>query len=163
MNMMEKVRRIVTSHNAAGEAIVMSDESVAVPKLDGFDARSAALWSTALVPADNVSDMDGASKPQGMTLVGGSVFRLTELGPNVTSPMHRTYSIDYVLLLRGQLEAILDGGETVCMAPGDVLVQRGTNHVWRNPSATEGCTFAVCMIEAEPVILAGTILAASEL
>lgn len=157
--MFEKIRRVVTTHNPAGHAVVLSDEAVEPPKLEGFDARSAVLWSTASVPADNVADVKGGSRSQGATLAGGSVLRFTELGPDASSPMHRTYSIDYLMLLSGRLEMTLDGGETLQPEAGDVIVQRGTNHVWRNPSASEPCTFIISMIEALPVVAGGEPLA----
>jgi quercetin dioxygenase-like cupin family protein len=69
-----------------------------------------------------------------MTLHGGSVFRVTDLGPEFTTPMHRTRSIDYCIVLSGEVELVLDGGETVQLEAGETVVQRGTSHAWRNPS-----------------------------
>jgi hypothetical protein len=83
-----------------------------------------------------------------MTLHGGSVFRLTELGPGFTTPMRRTLSLDYWLVSSGELELILDGGEAIKLFPGRTVVQRGTTHVWRNPSQHTRCKFVVCMTEA---------------
>lgn len=125
----------------------------------GADAGDAVIWSTASVPAD-VSDagLAGADRKVGLTMHGGSVFRVTELGPGFQTPMHRTLSLDYVLVLEGSLEIILDSGATVLMTAGDALVQRGTAHAWRNPSPDLRCRFLACMIEASPVRLGGRIL-----
>ncbi len=93
-----------------------------------------------------------------MTLHGGSVFRVTELGPGFATPMHRTFSIDYCLVLSAELEVILDGGETIKLFAGDTVVQRGTSHAWRNPSPDTRSTFVVCMIEAQPITIGGKTL-----
>jgi quercetin dioxygenase-like cupin family protein len=50
------------------------------------------------------------------------------------------------MMLCGELELILDGGETVNLSSGDIMVQRGTSHAWPNPGAE--CKFILCMIEA---------------
>jgi quercetin dioxygenase-like cupin family protein len=76
--------------------------------------------------------------------------------PGGSSPMHRSHSIDYGIILSGQLELDLDGGETIALNPGDIVVQRGTNHLWRNPSPTEPCRIAFILIEAKPVVIDGT-------
>ncbi|MGA8479519.1 MAG: hypothetical protein WB696_16305, partial [Chthoniobacterales bacterium] len=70
------------------------------------------VWSTAAVPADNSDrNLEDDKRNVGMTLHGGSVFRVTELGPGFATPMHRTFSIDYCLVLSAELEVTLDGGE----------------------------------------------------
>ena len=51
--------------------------------------------------------------------------------------MHRTVSLDYGIVLQGEMELVLDSGETRLMKVGDVAVQRGTMHAWRNTSSTE--------------------------
>ncbi len=90
-----------------------------------------------------------------MPLRGGSVFRITELGPRCTSTMRCTLSIDYGIVLSGELELLLDGGETIKLLAGDTVVQRGTSHARRNPSQDTRCKFLVCMIEAQPVTIDG--------
>jgi quercetin dioxygenase-like cupin family protein len=85
-------------------------------------------------------------------------FRVTELGPGVTTPMHRTLSTDYCVVVSGELELLLDGEETIKLLPGETVVQRGTKHAWRNPSRDTPCKFIVCMIEALPVSIAGATL-----
>jgi len=155
----KNVRRIVTMLNRDGKAVIYSDETIAIKGWPGADAGDAIIWSTKNVPAD-ISDEDllGDKRKIGMTLAQGSVFRITELGPGFATPMHRTRSIDYCTVLLGELEAILDGGETIRLFPGDTFVQCGTSHSWHNPSRNERCRFMVCMIEAHPINIAGKIL-----
>jgi hypothetical protein len=70
---------------------------------------------------------------------GGSVLRVIEFGPGFVSPTHRTESIDYIAMQPGELELELDGGSVIRLRPGAIVVQRGTNHLWRNPSQDTPC------------------------
>ncbi|MEU2869816.1 cupin domain-containing protein [Streptomyces olivoreticuli] len=159
--MSENVRRIVTAHDATGKAVVLTDDQVLVADFPGasdWNAKSALIWTTAAVPADNVDDLAGSGRSAGATLDGGSVLRVTELGPGFSSAMHRTLSIDYIAVLSGELELELDGGSVVRLRQGDIVVQRGTNHLWRNPSQDTPCRFLASMIESEPISIAGQTL-----
>lgn len=82
-------------------------------------------------------------------------MKVTQFGPGFATPMHRTLSIDYAMVLSGELELELDSGSVVRLRKGDVVVQRGSAHLWRNPSADTPCRIVICMIEAQP-ITAGT-------
>lgn len=59
--------------------------------------------------------------------------------------MHRTETVDYGIVLEGELTLILDEGETVCRT-GDIIVQRGTNHGWANRSDSD-CRIAFILID----------------
>jgi quercetin dioxygenase-like cupin family protein len=72
------------------------------------------------------------TQPPGISISTGSVCRVVDMPPYATSPMHRTVSLDYGVVLEGEVELILDSGETRVMKRGDVSVQRGTNHAWKN-------------------------------
>lgn len=160
--MPEFVRRVVTKNNERGEAVLFSEDVAEIRRWPGADAGGATVWSTADVPADNSdADVAGATRDPGMTLHGGSVFRVTELGPGFATPMHRTLSIDYCMVLAGTLELVLDDGKTVALKEGDTVVQRGTNHAWRNPSIDTRCRFVVTMIDAQPVTVNGASLKAT--
>jgi hypothetical protein len=146
------VGRLVTRLDPDGQATVHSAGELAITKWRGADAGDAVVWSTATVPADNSdTELDTAGKDIGTTIHGGTVFRVTELGPGFRSPMHRTLSCDYLIVLTGELQIIFDGGGALDLRPGDTVIQRGTAHAWRNPSQHQRCTFAVAMIEANPV------------
>jgi hypothetical protein len=97
-------------------------------------------------------DRDWAAKAAAM---GGSV-PLDETAKSATTDgevrhahMHRTRSIDYAIVLSGEIWAIMDVGETKMVA-GDVLVQRGTNHAWANRSNAP-CVMAFVLIDAAPL------------
>lgn len=149
------VRRIVTGHNSAGRAIFKSDELLPVDPIPSGDAAFSLVWTTATVPADNNDETDGRTRDAGLTLNQGSVIRIVDMLPGGASPMHRTNSIDYGIVLSGEVELELDDGAATTARSGDIIVQRGTMHLWRNPSATDVCRIAFVLIEAKPVLFDG--------
>jgi quercetin dioxygenase-like cupin family protein len=144
------IRRVVTGHNGSGRAVIRGDEQFHAKPIAGGEAEFALLWTTATVPADNNDETDGRSRDAGLTLTRGSVIRVVDMLPGCRSPMHRTSSIDYGIVLSGRIELELEDGVKTLLGPGDIVIQRGTNHLWRNPSATEVCRIAFILIEATP-------------
>ncbi len=155
--MAKSFRRIVTTHDDAGRSIVRSDDALTPQRIASGDADFQLVWTTPTVPVDLNRGDDGVQQA-GLTLNGGSVIRIVEMLPGRASPMHRSFSIDYGIVLSGELELELDGGEIVHLAAGDIVVQRGTNHLWRNPSATTPCRIAFILIEAAPVVVGGRVM-----
>lgn len=148
------VRRIVTAHDRNGLSVVRSDDSLTPTPVAGGDANFQLIWTTPTVPANLNNDTDGPF-PAGLTLKGGSVIRIVDMMPGKSSPLHRSYSIDYGIILSGSLELELDGGEVVFLDVGDIVVQRGTNHLWRNPSSDTVCRIAFILIESLPIEVEG--------
>lgn len=153
------VRRIVTGHDDAGRAVFTADDLLPVNPIPSGDAAFSLIWTTATVPADNNDDTDGRSRDAGLTLHQGSVIRIVDMLPGGISPFHRSSSIDYGIVLSGAVELELDHGAVTTARAGDIIVQRGTIHLWRNPSATEACRIAFVLIEASPRIVDGKPLA----
>ena len=149
------VRRIVTGHDDSGKAVFRSDDLLPVNPIPSGDAAFSLIWTTASVPADNNDDTDGRQRDAGLTLHQGSVIRIVDMVPGGTSPMHRSSSIDYGIVLSGAVELELDDGAVTIARAGDIIVQRGTIHLWRNPSATEICRIVFVLIEAAPKIVEG--------
>lgn len=129
-------RRIVTGHDASGKSVVLSD----APSPTTLDIGSAAfheVWITDATPAPL-----GATEPVEPTdrpvrtppPPGGVTVRFTEMAPGAEAPMHRTESLDVGVVLEGETWLLLDDGSETLMHPGDVVVQRGTNHAWTNRS-----------------------------
>lgn len=143
------VRRVVTGHDADGRAIFFADDTVVPQAYPGQDAAFLRIWSTASVPADNNDPVDGRDRALALHGQGGSAIRVVDMAPGMVSPMHRTATIDYIVILSGRLELELDDGLTKTIGTGDIVVQRGTIHRWRNPSATEPCRGVMVLIEAE--------------
>lgn len=148
-----KVRRVVTGHKPDGKATVIIDEE----SQDTVSFRPGAkvwnIWSTDRLPADNEDTADGAKQITGTAKKNGSVFRVIEYAPGVTPRNHRTDSIDYAIILSGEIVMELDD-EEVTLRAGDVLVQRGTIHNWVNRT-DKPCIIAFVLIDAAPVKVAG--------
>ncbi|TPX12169.1 uncharacterized protein E0L32_007055 [Thyridium curvatum] len=83
----------------------------------------------------------------------GATVWYVDTAPGGTSPMHRTVSLDVVVLLEGEIELTLDSGEKRLLRPGDMTVQRATMHAWRNPSADKWARMVAVMAESQPVKL----------
>lgn len=159
MSELPPVRRVVTGHNRNGRAVVVGDETFAPAPIPSGDADFLLLWTTPTVPADNGDPVDGREREAGLTLNAGSVIRIVDMLPGKQSPMHRTNSIDYGIVVSGEIELELDDGSRTRVGAGSVIVQRGTNHLWRNPSATEPCRIVFVLIEAAPYVHDGVPLA----
>lgn len=152
--MTSSIRRVVTGHSAEGRAVVDSDRPLPMEELATGDAAFVKIWTTAQSPADPTDPMDGAERPTGLTSPGGTVIRVVDHFPGCRSPMHRTRSVDYGIMLEGLLDLELDGGEVVHLRPGDIVVQRGTNHAWVNNS-DQVARIAFVLIDAQPVTIGG--------
>jgi quercetin dioxygenase-like cupin family protein len=87
----------------------------------------------------------------------GSVFRILDFRPGVEHRMHRTDSVDYLIVMKGEIDMELDNGVEVHLKTGDVMVQKGTIHNWIN-RGTETCVIAVILIHANPVQAGNKIL-----
>ena len=142
------LRRIVTGHDGNGRAVFNSIDQLEPEIIPSGDAAFATIWSTAEVPVDLNDDTDGRYRDVGLTLNSGSVIRVVDMLPGASSPMHRTNSIDYGVVLSGEVELELDDQTIETCRAGDVIVQRGTIHLWRNPSDNEVCRIIFVLIEA---------------
>jgi len=171
-------RRIVTGHNELGRSVVLSDGESPyrffLEKAGGLQLTE--LWETRSSPADNSGTKDAADHERRIEPVnGGTVFRVIEYPPDrerlkTLVPeeffsgmgaqaaggasrrhpgMHKTHTLDYCIVLAGEIWAVLDEAE-VRLRAGDCLVQRGTNHAWSNRS-DEPCTIAFVLVAAKPL------------
>lgn len=176
--MVEKIRRVVTGHDGAGKSVFVIDgEATAVKEMDSMPGLALTdLWQTDGAPADNAGNRDAADRPIVLEPPPrGTIFRIVEFPPDEAwrgradaaeafdsigaghaadassddPMMHKTSTVDYLIVLKGEIWAVLDDGET-CLKQGDVMVQRGTNHSW---SVRNGkpCLLAAILVGAEPV------------
>lgn len=83
------------------------------------------------------------------------MLRFVDFAPGFESMMHRTRSLDYGIVIEGSIELILDSGEKQVLHRGDVCVQRGTNHAWRNPSETEWTRVVYILQDSQAVEVGG--------
>ncbi len=142
------IRRVVTGHDENGKPIVRFDDrgehsASWRPQMDQQQ-----FWTTTDLPVELAEDgEDKGARQVGTTIEGGSIFKVVEFGPGVTPRVHRTDSIDYAVVLSGEIDMEMDEDTTVHLEAGDVLVQRATIHNWVN-NGTEPCRIAFVLISA---------------
>lgn len=171
-------RRIVTGHSDDGASLIVDDGPSPhrrVREATGLVVTD--LWRTASALATPSPHDDGCSGPYELAPPrGGTVFRVVEFPPDrdwlgrvgvddlrfegdesarqaftgeaARPDMHRTSSVDYAIVLDGEIVAVLERAETT-MRPGDVLVQNATVHAWSNRT-DRPCTVAFVLVDAVP-------------
>jgi mannose-6-phosphate isomerase-like protein (cupin superfamily) len=169
--MSKPARRVVTGHDAKGKAIVLMDGDAPNRKVRQSGIVSTLLWVTDETPADISGSADRAAREIAVPPPpNGSILRVVDFPPEGTvkadnaailremglsagsapvrhAHMHRTRSIDYAIVLSGEIDMLLDDSE-VHLTAGDILVQQGTNHAWVNRSSTV-CRIAFVLIDAK--------------
>ncbi|EAU30148.1 conserved hypothetical protein [Aspergillus terreus NIH2624] len=142
-NGLRPLNRYITTHDADG--VTGFQDQVPDPlqwQQLANGARFALGYATNTIPVDlsENKDLDVYASYlkdlPGVTIPGGTVLRVVDMNPGSISPMHRTVSLDYGVVLEGEVELVLDSGATRLLKRGDIAVQRGTNHAWKNPSKT---------------------------
>jgi mannose-6-phosphate isomerase-like protein (cupin superfamily) len=170
------VRRVVTTIDKNDKAVVLLDGSTPHKKVrPQSQTVSRLLWVTGETPADLSGSADRAAIEIGiMPPRGGSVFRIVDFPPETAQmrnldpasmhqslgdgvpqrglpprhpAMHRTRTVDYAVVMSGEIDMLLDDSE-IHLKAGDVLVQQGTNHAWVN-RGTEPCRIAFVLIDAK--------------
>ena len=145
------VRRVVTGHDANNLAKVLIDAPAANHK--GNEGRSTLMWITDDNPA-NIA-VGETAEDMGARVVGtpppanGTRFCVIDFPPGNHAHMHRTETIDYLVVIDGEIEMDMDNS-TVKLRQGDVMVQRGTNHAWAN-RGDKNCRIAFVLVDAKPL------------
>ena len=172
-----RVRRVVTGHDAKGRSCFLMDglapnvkEMESMPGVALTD-----LWETTASPASNAGIADAAARPVKLEPPkAGTLLRIVEFPPDShwrgkadassafdsigaghapdhssDDPMrHKTNTVDYIIVLKGEIHALMDEGEALLKA-GDILIQRGTNHSW-SVRGNEPCIVAAILVSAHP-------------
>jgi quercetin dioxygenase-like cupin family protein len=138
-------RRVVTGHDGNGKAVVRIDDVGANKRSGRENMVAQVIWTTDDLPVDFAEDgEDKGARQIGTTIPGGSVFRVVQFDPGVAPRNHRTDSIDYAVVMSGEIDMEMDD-TVVHLKAGDVLVQRGTIHNWVN-NGSEPCVIAFTLI-----------------
>ena len=154
------IRRVITGHDVEGTAIVKIDETCSHFREGRPGANICNVWTTDSAPANNSRSNDDGKREGKFTMIeNGSVFRIIEFKPGVEQRVHRTDTIDYIVVMSGEIDMELEAGNEVHLTAGDVMVQRGTVHNWIN-RGSESCVVAVILIHSKPVEAGGKVLAA---
>jgi quercetin dioxygenase-like cupin family protein len=127
-------RRIVTGHAEHGDSVILEDGEVPVSYELPGGFRFSEVWSTAATPAPLAP---GEPEPTRADIgiappAQGSLARVIETPPGAKVPLHRTESLDYAVVLDGEMTLIMDDGSETILRRGDTVVQRGTAHGWEN-------------------------------
>jgi mannose-6-phosphate isomerase-like protein (cupin superfamily) len=176
MTLSADVRRVVTTVDKSDKAVVLLDGANPHKKVrPQTQTVSRLLWVTGESPADLSGTADRAAVDIGiMPPAGGSVFRIVDFPPDTAQvrnldpatmhrslgagaprrglpprhpAMHRTRTVDYAVVMAGEIDMLLDDSE-IHLKAGDVLVQQGTNHAWVN-RGSEPCRIAFVLIDAK--------------
>jgi len=147
------IRRVVTGHDAANVAEVLIDSTATNRKSSSPGTVSTLIWSTDATPAD--ISIGEAIEDFGARILGtappanGTRFAVIDFPPCNRGRMHRTETIDYVIVISGEIDMDMDDS-SVHLKTGDVMVQRGTNHAWVN-RGSEPARLAFVLIDAVPL------------
>jgi naringenin degradation protein FdeH len=172
------IRRVVTGKDATGKAIAMIDAvATTVHRREELGVTNTLLWVTDSVPADPSNQEDTANRKIGIVPPpGGTIFRVIEFAPErevkadyetrrkifqglglapkgesgekpCDPAMHQTKTVDYALILSGEIDMLLDDSE-IHLKPGDVVIQRATNHAWVN-RGNAPCQVAFILLDAK--------------
>jgi hypothetical protein len=167
-------RRIVTGHDTQGKAVVLFDSEVQPKQRSPGGNAISMLWVTDEFPVDVTGAGDRGDRAIGVPPPSnGTIFRIVDFPPTKKTEghvdhdkilkgmgidpatqgymrhanTHRTKSIDYALVLQGEIDMLLDDTQ-LHMKAGDVLVQQGTNHAWVNNSGAI-CRIAFILLDAQ--------------
>jgi mannose-6-phosphate isomerase-like protein (cupin superfamily) len=176
--MRQAARRIVTGHTAQGRATISIDDAGPnVMEVKGWPGLYVTeLWVTGEMPVNNMGAGDQGARPMRHDPTpNGTVFRLVEIPPEKSvagidtaaafehmgshnkpraedsarhPSMHKTNSVDYLVVISGEMWMVMEEGETL-IRQGDCIVQRGTNHAWVNKS-DKPCVLAAVLVDAKP-------------
>lgn len=157
-----QLHRFVTGHDKDGKAIVQTDNDFQWKPFDQDNMGFSVVYTTSSMPADLNDDQDlqthqdvMSSGKLGLVNPNGTVIRCVDFKPGYSCAMHRTQSLDYGIVLEGEIEMLLDSGEKHQMKRGDVAVQRATQHQWRNKSDTEWARMMFVLQDVKPLTVAG--------
>lgn len=158
------VRRVVTGHDASNVAKVLIDGPATNVRASRPGSSATMLWCTDSMPCDvgigeDIEDL-GARELGTPPPVNGTRFAIRDYAPGGPGRMHRTETLDYVIVLSGEIDMELDDS-SVHLKAGDVVIQRGTYHSWIN-RGTEVARLAFVLVDAQPLGIGHPVLRPEE-
>ncbi|KAK6062733.1 cupin domain protein [Seiridium cupressi] len=153
-------KRYITDHDGEGKGVFNTgfEEDVSSTVLPGILLYDTFLQTQTPIQMNGGADLK-AMKEQpphaGLLEDGTTVARFVDFLPGAPAVHHRTASIDFAVLISGELELLLDSGESRLLKPGDHVVQRGTKHAWRNVHPTDTARVFFVQSSSEPLVIKG--------
>ena len=148
---------LITGHDQNAQAICQSAEAASWTEIRGTNYFNV-IYTTSSFPVDMNDDADikqhehvRSEGKLGLVRPNGTVCRMVDFAPDGDALMHRTKSLDYGIIVEGEIELHLDSGEVKLMKRGDVAVQRGTMHAWKNASMTEWARIVFVLQDSQPL------------
>jgi len=150
------MKRVVTGWTDGGEPVVLFDGQ-APAYFDFGEADSYEIWSTDAVPADyRRSDDPTVGDFRVEPPVGGTICRLASYRPGAFVEQHSTQTVDYIIVVSGEL-TMLFGDKEYTLGPGDAVVQQGTPHGWANRGDVD-CVVVAVLLTAQGASAEGRII-----
>ncbi|KAI5778344.1 hypothetical protein EDC01DRAFT_675152 [Geopyxis carbonaria] len=142
-----------TTHTPTGTSVFAAPSPTTLTPLGPSGPAFTLMHATSAVPVSLLSP--STHSPTGIPRCppAGTLFVTSDMPPGAASPLHRTLSLDYAIVLSGTVTLVLDGGEERVLSPGMCVVQGGTMHKWEN-RGSETVRMAFVMVGAEEVVLA---------
>jgi quercetin dioxygenase-like cupin family protein len=158
-----KPNRYITTHNDEGKAVFSQvfDEALATYEIPGmlfYEAYKTFQAPVNMTDEADIKAIQSHAADEGTISFpkpGATILRYCDWPPGGSSPLHRHETMDFGILVHGEMEAIMDSGETRLLKVGDCIVQRNTLHAWRNPSATEFARVIFVIQGCPPVKVGG--------
>ncbi|RYP12515.1 hypothetical protein DL765_007277 [Monosporascus sp. GIB2] len=155
-------RRFITSHNEEGKGVfIVDDDGDHHRIMVQGQAVANIIYSTKGEKVDMNGDKDliyARDNEPAIHVPGGSVARLIDFAPGMESPIHRAMSIDYGVVVEGKFLLTLDSGESKVMLPGDMSVNRGCMHKWKNLDETRPGRMLFVLLDVQPYSVGGKVL-----
>lgn len=153
---LQQLKRFTTANSEAGKSVFLASGDVVPPStIAAGGLQIFNCYSTDRFPVRLINDEDllfyenSIQTPPATVIPTGSALRIVDFPPSYTSPMHRTISVNFNVVIEGEVELILDSGEARILRPGDSAIQRAVNHAWRNVSATKWARIVAVPLPAE--------------
>ncbi|KAK0875685.1 hypothetical protein LTR87_010470 [Friedmanniomyces endolithicus] len=153
------IHRYITTHDEYGKAIISGTIPSAAPVKDINDGavQFSLVYTNPRLPqlsqdADIAFYQNHLANAPSITIPEGTVCRVCDFPPDYPAPMHRTVSLDFGVVLEGEVELVLVSGERQHLYRGDVVVQRGTNHAWRSVAPGGGWSRMLFVLQTSEAV-----------
>ncbi|KAI1433781.1 cupin domain-containing protein [Xylaria sp. CBS 124048] len=150
--------RYMSGHNAKGESVfVKTDHADHRSIMLGGAAAQAIFYSSGSNPIDlnGDADLEFIKNQPSLHIPNGCVVRMIDFAPGTESSLHRALTLGIGTVCEGEVELSLDSGEKRVLRPGDVSVNRGAMHRWRNTSKETSARMLFIMLDIKPLVVNG--------